>query len=122
MAPAVTSEGSRLTATLWLGVLVPPLSFLSDLLASYALVDHECKAESHAALHGLTLLALAVAAAAGVGAGRALADVRRRWVDPPDRVLQRERFMARAGIATAGFFALVVLAMAIPKLLLGACS
>ena len=119
---ALSRAAHRTDASLWVAVLAPPLAWLLDLGASYALVPLACKADSHAALHVATATTLALALGSGALAWRELARLRGRWTEPPDRTLLRERFMARAGIAFALFFAGAIAATAIPSVLLGACS
>lgn len=110
-------------ALLWLGLLGPPLVFLTNLELGYALVNLVCGESRlpHAVLHVVHLALLAVVIGLGVLSwrnwqrvgGHPSAD------DPtPD---DRSRLIAMLGVLSAAFFGLIMLAQLIPVSLLNAC-
>lgn len=136
-------RGPRPVALLWLGVLAAPAAFMLDLTASFALVERAC-ANGGAIIWAVTIGAALVAVAAGTLAWRSWQAV---GPDPEPRgegversspastghtlaselrtdapgPIGRSRFMALAGVGVSAFFLLVVLASAIPALVLPAC-
>lgn len=118
--PATSSP--RVLAALWLGVLGPPLIYLFDLQASYTLANRACDSGSHA------FYALTTVVAALLVAGIGLLSWARLQALPADatmeggRALDRNRFLAVAGVAfSAGFF-LVIISNLVPKFILGVCD
>jgi hypothetical protein len=99
-------------AALWAGVLAGPIGWASDLGISYAIVKRTCGNQHTIVLHIVTLAAVIVIAAGAFFAWRSLGQADR------DRV----RFMAALGLLSCAFFALVVVATAIPEWVLNACQ
>ena len=106
-----------LTFTLVLG----PLAALTNLTVSYTLVPESCERGSNALLH---VSALAFFAACLGGALIAWRIGERFTPDGPvpDRMIERTRWLAVAGVVLCIFSALVILAMEIPNLILRSCD
>jgi Zn-dependent protease with chaperone function len=94
---------------LWAAVLVPPLAWASDETISYALVKWACNHHTTTSIQLVTIVTVVVIAAAGLIGWRARGDRGGRT--------ERERveFMALFGAATALFFIVMTIAMAVPK-------
>jgi hypothetical protein len=109
---------------LWLGLVVPPLAWTLHLLVGYwldALACHAGAANVALLLHLLTLATLALTAAAGVVAYLAWdrSDVGGRL--DARAPAGRSGFLALFGVLMSGLFFLVILAGAVPDLMLGPC-
>ncbi len=102
-----------------MALLAGPLAWLVDLEASYALAHRACGGRVRLALHALSAGGLAVAAGAGVRAGVAWRRARRF---PAAGAPGRARFMAAVGLGVSGLAVLLLLAAAVPKLLLAGCE
>ncbi|HET9793691.1 MAG TPA: hypothetical protein VFS34_04450 [Thermoanaerobaculia bacterium] len=102
----------------WAGVLLPPISWLADLTLSDSLVGESCVRGNRALLHGATLLAIA---GAGAGVAIAFANFRRARQDASARG-RVARFLGLGGMALGAMFLLAILAMQLPKLMLGPCA
>jgi len=113
----VSSDGRR-PGTGWAGVLLPPIAWLTDLTLSDSLVGESCMRGNRALLHAATVLAIAVAAA---GVAIAFATFRRAREDASARG-GVERFLGIGGMALGAMFLLAILAMQLPKLMLGPCA
>jgi len=106
---------------LWTGILAGPTAWALAHTINYTIVRLACGTGRAAVLLGVipvTLVIVAVGAAAAVHAWRDTAN------DEPtdgDRPRQRARFMALLGLTTSAFFALAIVAEAIPPLVLDAC-
>jgi hypothetical protein len=110
---------------LWVGCFAGPFAFAVDEAASYALAPTACAAGAKLPLH-LVALGAFVVALAGLGAAR------RAWrrlrepagpvdapVDPAmDPAPGRRRFMALSGLILSAGFALAIVALEIPNLVL----
>jgi hypothetical protein len=109
-------------AAQWTGVLAGPVAWAVDLVLSYSLVQWTCGGGPPVVLHLITLLALAMI---GGGAYSAWTALQVAPADAPDDggyPDQRGRFMALLGLSMCAFFALVVIAGAIPRWVLDACQ
>lgn len=112
--------GSGLLA-LWTGLLAGPFAFLLDLEISLTLVPWVC----HTGRRWVLLLVTALALLGALG-GAAVA----RWClgrlgdagTSGDRIADRSRFMAVAGVVLSLAFAVLIVGMAIPRLVLGVCD
>lgn len=106
-----------LTFTLLLG----PVAALLNLSVSYILVPEACERGTKLALHLSALIFFASCLAGAFKASRIAA----RFVPEgpvPDRVIERTRWLAIAGVALCVFSALVILAMEIPNVILRSCD
>jgi hypothetical protein len=107
-------------AMVWSGALAPPVIWLGQLTASYALVQHACAARSMLSLHVVSAAAIVLIAALGATAWVAW---RRLSSDASeaDR-LRRARFMALFALGASALFLALAVATAIPNLLMEPCS
>ena len=97
---------------LWLWILASPLIWFLNLAVSYAVAAHICVGGNKAALYGATAFSLCITA---VAAGFCAVQWRRL---PPSR----KGAMALGGSALGGLCFLVILAQAIPNLMLAGCE
>jgi hypothetical protein len=95
--------------TLWVPIAIPPLTFLTVLVAAYALVPLACETQQHLSLH---VLALAGVGVAGVGIALAWRGWRAAGLqNPGDEATQvvQARFIAVLGLTLSSLVALVIL-------------
>jgi heme/copper-type cytochrome/quinol oxidase subunit 2 len=118
--PATSSP--RVLAALWLGVLGPPLIYLFDLQASFTLANRACSSGSHTLYALTTLVAALLVALIGMLSWTRLQSLPAEARMEGGRALDRNRFLAMAGVAfSAGFF-LVIMSNLVPKFILGVCD
>jgi hypothetical protein len=119
--------GGRITA-LWIGVLAGPLVWAALLETNYVLSYVACEQRHSWMLHLAAAVALALITGAAALTWRAaphgLSYEREREVstDPVETAVIRARFMAIGGLALCAWFALVIVAMEIPVLVLKPCT
>jgi hypothetical protein len=119
--------GGRITA-LWIGLLTGPLAWSALLETNYVLSYVACEQRQTWMLHLAAAVALALVAGAAAIAWRAaplgLTYERERETstDPVDTAVIRARFMAIGGLALCAWFALVIITMEIPVLVLKPCT
>ena len=106
---------------LWTGILAGPTALAADQLTSYALVKWTCATERQELLHLIAVAALAIAAGGAFVSWQALRHTREDVPTDGGQPRQRARFMAILGLTTSAFFALAILALAIPPAVLDAC-
>ena len=111
--------GPRL-AVLWTGVLAGPIVWAMLLETHYALSYVACEQRATWMLHLATGVALALIAAAAFGAWRAAPPLRSSGSEPI--AIGRARFLALSGLILCAWFAIVVLAMQFPILVLEPCT
>ena len=100
----------RSDAALWVGVLLPPLAWATDLIVSYAFVKWTCGHQTPMLLRGITLGTLLVIAAAGwIG-----------WTAPREN--ERAQSMALFGILISALFSVLTIAMAVPRWVFDVCQ
>jgi hypothetical protein len=97
---------------LWVWILASPAIWFFNLAANFALVSLECSDKGKTALYLISVVSLGATAAAG-----ALSWRQWRLLEP-----SRKRDMALGGTALGGLFFLVILAQAIPNLMLAGCG
>jgi hypothetical protein len=121
-------DAGRRTTTLWIGVLAGPLVWATLLETNYILSYVACEQRQTWMLHLAVAVALALVAGAAALTWRAaphgLSYERERDVstDPVDTAIIRARFMAIGGLALCAWFALVIISMEIPVLVLQPCT
>lgn len=116
IAPPDRRELTRL----WSGLLVPPFAWLIDLQISYAIAGWVCETGRHWIIDVTTAVTLLITVAAGMvalGTWRELEPAG----DDADQRRGRTRLMAIGGMVNAAFFALVIIATAIPNVILRSC-
>ena len=117
-------RGRRLLA-LWIGVLGGPLVWAALLQTNYTMSYVACEQRHTWMLHLATVVALALIVLAAFTTWRAAPSLGHHElpsIDPEETALLRARFMAIGGLALCAFFALVILATAIPAVVLNPCS
>jgi hypothetical protein len=117
-------RGPRLAA-LWAGVFAGPLVWAALLETNYVLSYVACEQRHTWMLHLSTATALALIAIAAFLAWRAappLRDDDRPSADPQAIALTRARFMAIGGLVLCAWFAVVILAIEIPTMVLKPCT
>jgi hypothetical protein len=97
---------------LWLWIFVSPLVWFLNLTANYAVAAHVCASGGKAVLYTVTVVSLASTAIAAGVCGR-------QWqlIEP-----SRKRAMALGGVALGGLCFVVILAQAIPNVLMADCG
>jgi hypothetical protein len=106
---------------LTLAVFLGPVSALADLNVMYALVPESCIRGSKWMLHASAGLFFLLCAAGAFIAWRV--GSRFEVTDPaPDRLAERTRWLALAGVVLCVFSALVIVAMEIPNVVLRSCD
>jgi hypothetical protein len=112
----------RRDVLLMLAVMAGPFAWAVDELASYSLAPTACADGTKWMLYLVTVLTLLVSlggAALAHSVGRGLPDGSTHQGDP---TVTRARFLARAGAVLGLSFALVILATAVPNLVLEVCQ
>jgi hypothetical protein len=115
-------------AALWIGVLAGPVAWAALLETNYILSYVACEQRQTWMLHLAAVVA--VAAVAGGAAltwraaphGLSYEGEGEPSTDPADTALVCARFMAIGGLALCAWFALVIIAMEIPILVLKPCT
>jgi hypothetical protein len=106
---------------LWTGILAGPTALAADQLTSYALVKWTCTTERQEVLPLIALAALAIAAGGAFASWQALRHTQDHLPTDGGHPLQRARFMAILGLTLSAFFAMSIVALAIPPAVLDAC-
>ena len=114
-------EGRRVTQ-LWAGILLGPIAWAVDFVLSYAVTHHEC---STGAMHWLRVSS-ALAVLVSLWAAYLGWDSKRRLPEDVSlhggTVLSRSRAMAIAGIGMGLWFAMIIIAEAVPRFMLSPCD
>jgi uncharacterized membrane protein len=106
---------------LWAGVLLGPIAWTLDEGLSYSLEQHACSTGHFYVLYVLTVVTLILALSGSAISWRQLTIIGKRS-EEGGNILDRSRWMARLGIALGIGFAVVIIALAVPKVLLNPCS
>jgi hypothetical protein len=107
---------------LWTVVLAGPTVWLCSFEANFALAPWACTFQSKAALYLVSFAALALCAASLVWAWRLWRQLGAEWNAEGGGAVPRGRAMAISGVVLSGGFLIVVLAQAIPELMLESCQ
>ena len=107
---------------LWTGILAGPIVWLVSFEANFALAPWACVTRGKLALYGVSILALLFAAASGLVAWREWKVAGERAPGDGEGALPRIRIMALGGVLLSVLFFLVILAQAIPEVILKACD
>jgi hypothetical protein len=114
-------EGPRVTQ-LWASILLGPIAWAIDFVLGYAVVHHECSTGAMRWLYVSSVIAVLVslfAAYLGWDCNRRLP---REVPEDAGTVLGRSRAMALAGIGMGLWFAVIIIAEAVPRFLLSPCD
>jgi len=116
--------GWRLAA-LWTGVLAGPLVWAALLETNYTLSYVACEQRHSWMLYlstGIAVLLIALAALTSWRAAPPMGDDAEPSIDPRETAVVRARFMVIGGLALCAWFTLVILATAIPTVILHPCT
>jgi hypothetical protein len=112
----------KFEAMLWAGILISPIVWFINLEANFALAPLACSGSSRLPLYLVSAISLALVVLAG---SISLS----RWQLPERNAAgeltparPRRRAMAVAGLGLSGLFFLVIVAQAIPNLMLAGCE
>jgi hypothetical protein len=123
-ARAFLDSPGRLAAR-WLGVLAGPVAWATLLETNSALSYVACEQRHKWMLHLATAVAIGLIVVAAYATWRAsppLGGHEHPSLDPAETAMLRARFMTIGGLALCAFFTLVILATAIPALVLHPCD
>jgi hypothetical protein len=107
---------------LWTGILAGPIVWLVSFEATFALVPWACLFQAKLALYIVRILALALAAGSGLLAWRQWSELGREQPGEGAGALPRSCVMALGGVLLSSLFFIVILAQAIPELILRPCE
>ncbi len=107
---------------LWTGVLAGPIIWLLSFEANFALAPWACVIQGKAALYAVSIIALLLCAGSGLLAWREWSQLGKEWPDDAEAAISRTRIMAVGGVLMSTMFFLVILAQAIPEVILKACD
>jgi hypothetical protein len=120
--PRTDIPDARTLRALWIGVLVPPLAFLTNLEVAYALVPAACHARNVLLVYLVHAVCLVLTVLAGLTALRYWRASGAVWPGGAGGRLSRTQFMAGLGVLTALLFGLVIVAQWIPSFILDPCQ
>ena len=107
---------------LWIGVLGGPITWLCSFEARFALAPWACTFQNKLALYAVALVALACCASFAALSWRQWRALGELGSSGDGGSLPRSTFMAIGGIALSAGCFLIVLAQAIPEVVLRACE
>jgi hypothetical protein len=107
---------------LWTGILAGPTVWLFSFEANFALAPWACDFANKLALFLVTIVALILVAGSGWLAWREWNAVGKIWPGEEGGALGRERVMAGCGLLMSAMFFIVIVAQAVPNVMLGACD
>ena len=107
---------------LWITILAGPILWLCAFLANFALAPYACIFQSKAAVIGVWLAGIILALSSAFYAHRLWREVGPNWQIQESGVIPRSRAMSIAGMSLSVGFALIMLAQAIPAVVLEACE
>ena len=105
---------------LWTGILAGPMVWATDLCVSYALVHVTCGTDRIVLLRGISAVSLVAVAAAALLSWRSLQQAGHDEPSDGGSERARARFMAILGLTGNAFFAVTIIALAIPRWVLDA--
>jgi hypothetical protein len=105
-----------------LGLVATPLLLQLQIQVNYVLVPGACAGGSTLVLHLVALAVLAGAAGGVVVAWRSWSALGRGGLTQAAGTREGGRFIALAGLVSAGFFALAIVGVALPAFILGPCD
>jgi len=109
-------------AQLWIAVLVGPTVWFVSMLANFALAPWACAFGWKPAEFVVALLALAITVVAGLASWKLWRDVGLEMPGETGGAVARDRSLGLAGVLLNGMFVLVIVAQAIPNIVLRACE
>jgi hypothetical protein len=112
----------RRNIALWIGVLGGPLAWLCSFEARFALAPWACTFQNKLALYVVTWIAIVVCGACAAIAWRQWKALGEQGPSPDAGAVPRSAFMAIGGIVLSLGCCMIVIAQAIPEVVLGACE
>ena len=110
------------TLALWTGILTGPVVWLISFEINFAMAPWACVDQRKIALYVVSLIALIVSAGSGMLAWSQWKELGSELPGDGGGAIPRSRVMALSGMLLSGMFCLVIIAQAIPELMLGACE
>jgi hypothetical protein len=107
---------------LWIGVLGGPIIWLCSFEARFALAPWACVFQNKWALYGVAIAALLLCAACAMVARREWKTSGESGPSSDAGAVPRSNFMAILGIVISCGCGMIVIAQAIPEIVLGACQ
>jgi hypothetical protein len=107
---------------LWTSLLAGPIVWLVSFEANFALAPWACITQGKVALYAVSIIALVLSAGSGLLAWREWAELGKESPGDSEGTLPRSRIMAIGGVLFSVLFFLVILAQAIPEVMLKACD
>ncbi len=107
---------------LWVSVLAGPTVWFAGFLANFALAPWACTLDWKFALWIVTLVSLLIAAASGLLAWKLWRDTGAVLPGESGGAVAHERSLSLAGMLISSMFFLVIVAQALPHLILRGCD
>jgi len=104
-----------------IGLLIGPLAFGADLLLSYALVPHACSTGHFYVLHAISIVCFVIVLGGAWMSWQQYQNAR-EGSDDGGSPLDRSHFLGLLGLASSLFFAVVIIANAVPRFILSPCD
>ncbi len=127
MSDTKTADPSQFTKqsgrfALWIGPVIAPLAWLTDLQLSFAADRTACTSQSSMLLHLATIISLAVALLGVWLTWRTWKKAGEQWPGEEEGVVPRSCFLAFVGFGVNVLFVAAILAQSVPKLMLNPCQ
>jgi hypothetical protein len=103
-------------------VLGAPIAWATEFVVAYAITQHACSTGHYWELHLSWIVFLSVALLALLVAARTWGAVRHEPRLNGGSAVERSSFVALLGLMTSSFFAVVIIAEAIPRFILTPCD
>lgn len=104
-----------------IGVLIGPLAFGADLLLSYIMVQHACSTGHGYVLHAISIVCFLIVLGGAWMSWQQYQNAR-EGNDEGGSPLDRSHFLGLLGAVSSLFFAVVIIANAVPRFILSPCD
>jgi len=104
-----------------IGVMIGPLAFGADLLLSYMLVEHSCSTGHFYVLHVISIVCFLIVLGGAWMSWQQYQNAR-EGNDEGGSPLDRSHFLGLMGTVSSLFFAVVIIANAVPRFILSPCD
>jgi ABC-type Fe3+-siderophore transport system permease subunit len=118
----MTTKSTARDLILWLAFLAGPVFWLISFQAKFSWTPITCATQSKVTVFLFSAIAFVLTAIAGLLAWRAWRSVGTEQPGERGRPIDRTRFMALGAVVFCAGFCVVIIAQAIPDLILGACQ
>ena len=122
MSRASTIQPGRTEPQVVWGIFSGPLAWVLDHGSSYSVTQHACAAGNQSILYMISVTALLIAASGLLVSTRAFRNAHPRRAPHLRGRRERVRFQSVIGIGLSASFLIVIIANAVPRWLLSACS